>query len=132
MASKRTGLTFDAVAGLAGELPEVEVAESHRTRALRVRGKLMARIWEDGVTLVLRLPFVVRDHLMRTEPSRYFLTDHYHDYPYVLVDLRSVDAADLRPLLEESWVQVAPKRLVAARVRANAGAAPTAGRRRAT
>lgn len=88
----------------------------------------MARIWEDGATLVLRLPFVVRDHLMRAQPTKYYLTTHYRNYPYVLVRLPAVTASDLRPLLEESWRQVAPKRLLASRAVARATGPANRGR----
>lgn len=114
--ARRTGLTFGEVTKIVRAPPEVELSESYGTRALKVRGKLMARVWEDRATLVLRFPFVVRDHLTQTQPAKYHLTTHYQNYPYMLVRLSAVMAADLRPLLEESWRQVAPKRLLAARV----------------
>lgn len=111
MPPRRTGLDFDAVVRLAQQLPESEVGTSYGTPALQVRKKLFARLWEDGETLVLKLPFVVRDHLIATKPDGFFLTDHYRNYPYVLVHLPKVSAATLTPLLEESWRQVAPARL---------------------
>ncbi len=114
MPPRRTPLTFAQVARLAGALPDVVVSTSYGTDALKVKDKLLARMWEDGTTMVLRLPFTVRDHLISAEPERYFLTDHYKAYPYVLVRLAAVTAGDLTPLLEEGWRQVAPKRLVTA------------------
>ncbi len=111
MPPRRAGLDFDAVVRLARRLPDTEVGTSYGTPALKVRKKLFARLWEDGETLVLKLPFVVRDHLIATDPDTFFLTDHYRDYPYVLVRLPKVTAAKLAPLLEESWRQVAPTRL---------------------
>jgi hypothetical protein len=114
MPPRKSALTFAQVASIAGMLPEVVVATSYGTDALKVKGKLFARIWEDGSTLVLRLPIVVRDHLIASQPEQFFLTDHYRDYPYVLVRLAAVTSSDLAPLLEEAWRQVAPKRLIAA------------------
>lgn len=111
MTPRRSGLDFDAVVRLAKRLPEVAVGTSYGTPALKVRKKLFARLWEDGETLVLKLPFVVRDHLIASEPERFFLTEHYRNYPYVLVRLPKLTAATLTPLLEESWRQVAPTRL---------------------
>lgn len=111
MPPRRPGLDFDAVVRLTQRLPETEVGTSYGTPALKVRKKLFARLWEDGETLVLKLPFVVRDHLIASEPELFFLTDHYRNYPYVLVRLPNVTASKLTPLLEESWRQVAPTRL---------------------
>lgn len=111
MTRNRAGLDFDDVVRLTQRLPGSEVGTSYGTPALKVKGKLFARLWEDGKTLVLKLPFVVRDHLIATEPAVFFLTDHYRNYPYVLVRLPVVRAAQLTPLLEESWRQVAPTRL---------------------
>ena len=77
-----------------------------------MRGKALARLWDDGETLVLKVPFVVRDHLLATGPDAFFVTEHYRGYPAVLVRLAAVEPAQLRALLEEGWRQVAPKRLV--------------------
>ncbi|GJG84850.1 hypothetical protein tb265_00310 [Gemmatimonadetes bacterium T265] len=107
-------LTFDDICALAGALPGVEMGTSYGTPALRVAGKSMARLWEDGTTLVLKVPFVVRDHLLATAPAVYFVTDHYRGYPAVLVRLAAADRAQLGALLGEAWRQVAPKRLVRA------------------
>ncbi len=107
-------LTFDDVCALAASLPGVETGTSYGTPALKVRGKLFARMWEDGATLVLKVPDVVRDHLLATSPGAYFVTDHYRGYPAVLVRLGVVESAALAPLIEEAWRQVAPPRLLRA------------------
>ena len=111
MPPRRAGLDFDDVVRLAQRLPACEVGTSYGTPALKVHKKLFARLWEDGETLVLKLPFVVRDHLIASDPDVFFLTDHYRNYPYVLVRLSLVTTSKLEPLLEESWRQVAPTRL---------------------
>lgn len=106
-------LTFEDVRTLAHALPGVEDGTSYGTPALKAGGKLLARLWEDGTTLVLKVPIVVRDHLIRTEPAVYFLTDHYRAYPFVLVRLPNVERSALGALVEEAWRQVAPKHVVA-------------------
>jgi hypothetical protein len=103
---------FDDVCALALSLPETEIGTSYGTPALTVRGRSFARLWEDGTTLVLKVPHAVRDHLLATVPATYFVTDHYRGYPAVLVRLATEDPKRLAPLLEEAWRQVAPKRLV--------------------
>ena len=41
----------------------------------------------------------------------FYITDHYLNYPWVLVRLAIVDRDDLRDLLEESWRLSSPKHL---------------------
>jgi hypothetical protein len=119
------GLTFDRVLALARELPGTEESTSYGTRSIKVKGVLLARLREDGETLALRTPMVVRDYLLQTAPKVFFLEDHYRPYPWVLVHLSAAKAAQIRELLEDAWRSKAPKRAVAA----HDGAKPT--RRRA-
>ncbi len=103
---------IDDACALAAALPGVTVGTSYGTPALKVGDKGFARLTEDGATLVLKVPFVVRDHLLARAPAVYFVTDHYRGHPAVLVRLPAVARAELGALLEEAWRQVAPKRLV--------------------
>jgi hypothetical protein len=107
-------VSYDTVRDLARRLPGVEEGTSYGTAALKVKGKLLVRLKEDGDTIVLRTDFIERDHLLRTAPKTFYITDHYRDYPAVLVRLPSVAPAQLRELLEDAWRRVAPKKLVAA------------------
>ena len=110
MTPRRAPLLFDDIVALASALAGVEVGTRYGTPALKVKGKLVARLWEDGTTLVLKVPFEVRDHLMAKAPTTYFLTDHYKGYPCVLVKLDAVREAELQQLLEEAWRFVTRKR----------------------
>src|SRR5262249_46388125 len=83
------------------------------TPGLRVRGKLIARLWEDGETLVLKVGFDAREMLMAANPETFYITDHYAGHPYVLVRLPQVQREQIEPLIEETWRPNAPKRLVA-------------------
>ena len=104
---------YDTVRDLARHLPDVEEGTSYGTPALKVRGKLFARLKEDGETLVLRSDAFERTHLMHEDPGTFFITDHYREYPWVLVRLDTVSKEQLRALLEGAWRRVAPKKLVA-------------------
>jgi hypothetical protein len=109
-------VTWEEAVQLGLSLPGVEVSTSYGTPALKVGGKLMARLWEDGQTLVLvRIGFDQRELLMEVEPAVFFLTPHYQDYPSVLMRLSRAEPAMLEGLLEQIWREVAPKRLVKAR-----------------
>ncbi len=106
---------FAPVRKAARGLPEVEERLSYGTPALFVRGKLFARIWEDGATLVVRTDFDSRAALLHAQPKIFHLTDHYRDYAAVLVRLAAVSPTRLAALLSDAWEFVAPKTLVKAR-----------------
>jgi hypothetical protein len=129
-AVRRPPVTFDTLRKLARQLPEAEESRSYGTPALKVRGKLFVRLKEDGETIVLRTDAFEREHLLRDAPQTFFITDHYRDYPYVLVRLAAVTERAMRELLEDAWRRVAPRRLVAARdAKSNAqGASPRSRR----
>ena len=114
---KRKRVGFDTVRKLALALPKVAEGSSYGTPALRVAGKFLARLWEDGETLVVRIDDDTRDALIQADPKTFFITDHYRGYPALLVRLSSVHPVALRRLLEESWRFAAPKRLLAAQDR---------------
>jgi len=106
----RRGLSFPEVSELAKALPGVIESTSYGTPALKVDGKLLARLKEDGETLVLRMDFVNRDLLLRAEPDLFFLTDHYLNYPSILLRLKEVTRKRMAELLEDAWRLVAPRR----------------------
>jgi hypothetical protein len=103
---------WETVRALAQELLEVEESTSYGTPALKVRGKMFARLREDGETLVVWTDFIEREALTQGEPETFFITPHYEDYPLVLISLARVDEAELRELLIESWRERAPRRLL--------------------
>ena len=77
------------------------------TPALKVRGKMFACIAShksaEPDTLVVRMDFDQRDELIATDPSTYYLTDHYVGYSTVLVRLSRVHPDALRDLLLTAW-----------------------------
>lgn len=118
-ASRRTPVTFDDVRAVAHTLPGVEDGTSYGTAALKVRGKLFARLHQDGQCFVLRAGVIDRQILMQIDPKAFFITDHYRGYPWVLVRLSTVQRNMLPELLERAWRMVAPKTLVARRDEVN-------------
>ncbi len=81
----------------------LEESTSYGTPALKVRGKLLVRLKEDGQTLVLMTTFEDRERLLAAAPEVFFLTEHYRNYPAVLVRLPLVEREVLRELLAEAW-----------------------------
>jgi len=104
---------FEPVRRAATGLPEVEESTSYGTPSLKVRGKFLTRLKEDGETIVLRADFDSRDAMVRMQPDVFYITDHYRDYPAVLVRLKKVGRAQLRELIADGWRLVAPRSLAA-------------------
>jgi hypothetical protein len=106
-------VTFETVRLAARPLPGVEDSTSYGTPALKVRGKLLVRLHQSGECFVLRTTMKDREGLMKTDPAIFYITDHYRDYPWVLVRFLTVDPGQLAAMLERAWRLVAPKSLVA-------------------
>jgi hypothetical protein len=75
----------------------------------------VARLLEDGESLVVKVGYDERAALLAADPGTFVVTPHYQSYPMVVVRLSSVDSAELRELLVESWRRTAPRRMVAER-----------------
>jgi hypothetical protein len=88
-----------AIRRVAGALPDVEEGTSYGTPAWRQRGRLLARLHQDGESIVLKVGDETRDHLLQADPRTFFVTDHYLGYPTVLARLNRLSALDLRKLL---------------------------------
>ena len=107
-------IDFDLVREIALALPGVEESTTFRTPSLKVRGKLMTcmaihRSAEPN-TLAVRIEFDQRDELIDADPSVYYLTKHYVNYPVVLVRLSRINEDALRDLIDMGWRFVTSKK----------------------
>lgn len=93
-------MTFKDVRKMALGLDGVEESTSYGTAAFKIRGKLIARLKEDGESLVVGTTFEEREEMMAAEPETYYITDHYLKYPWVLVRLPKVHPDALQDLLK--------------------------------
>ena len=116
--------TWADVTRIMGSLPGIEVGK--RDREWRVGGKLLA--WERplrradlealgdaaprGAILAVHLPLDVKAMLLDSEPATFFTTPHFDGYPAILLRLGKIGGRALRGLLEQSWRERAPRRLV--------------------
>jgi len=107
-------MTWADIVAIAETLPEVEVGTAYGTPALRVKGRFMCRLREDGQTLAIRCDPDERPLLLGAHPTVLFLTPHYDKWPMVLVALPRADAGLVRELVEDAWTERAPRKLVEA------------------
>jgi hypothetical protein len=96
---RKKKVTYDVVRQLGLTLPDVQESTSYGTPALKVKGKLFVRLHDDLDKIVVAMPFDRREELMTEDPETYFITDHYREYPWVLVSLEMVHPDVLRDLL---------------------------------
>ena len=106
-------MTFDDIRKLALSWPEVEDGTSYGTPALKVRKKMLVRLKEDNDTLVMPgVPLDERQMLIESQPKIFYFTDHYRDYPMVLIRLSKVKRATIEPFLRRRWRELASKAAV--------------------
>jgi hypothetical protein len=106
-------MTFDDVRKIALAWPEVEDGTSYGTSALKVRKKMLARLKEDCDSLVMPgVPQDEREMLVESQPKVFYFTDHYRDYPMVLIRLSKTKRATVEPLLRRQWRALASKKAI--------------------
>jgi hypothetical protein len=104
--AKKT-IDFGVVREIALALPDVEESTIHGAPSWKVRGKLLTCPALDKSAepnmLAVRIDFDQRAELLAAEPSLYYVTDHYVNYPTVLVRLSRIDRKSLSDLLGMAW-----------------------------
>lgn len=104
---------YDRFLRIALSLPGVETSTSYGTPSVKVKGKLLSR-WrtEAEGAVAIRCDFLDRQILLSAQPEIYFLTDHYRDYPMVLMRIDKASRETMTDALERAWRLVAPAKLV--------------------
>jgi len=111
MPSKAANKHFAAALKLAKRFPGIEIETSYGTPAIKVKGKFMARLRTEAEGwLAIRCDFVDREMLLQTAPHVFHLTDHYRNYPAILVDLAAIEKDALVDILESAWRMTASKK----------------------
>lgn len=100
-------VAFETVRKLGLQLPHVEESTSYGKPSLNVNGKMFVCMSShksaEADSLVVRTDFDQRDELLSGDPDVYYITDHYKNYPAVLVRLRRLKPDALKDLLRMAY-----------------------------
>jgi hypothetical protein len=108
-------VTEDDIRRVCLSLPGSVEKPYNRLPSFRVRGNLFLRIHELPDAFFVRCADLEeRNELLKAEPGKFFITNHYDGYPAVLVRPSQVDLEEMTELVIESWRLCAPKRMLAA------------------
>lgn len=102
---------LDKVRNIAFTLPMVTEGTCYGTPGFYAGKKLFARLREEGDILVIYTED--RDKWMKKDPDTFYITDHYVNSLYMLVNLVSVKPADLSLLLKTAWTKRIGKKILA-------------------
>lgn len=86
---------------------------SYGRPAFFIEKKFFTRLRSEDASIVIGLGSIEqRDMMLELDGDTYHITDHYKDYPYILVRLTKITPAELEIMLERRWRQIAPKKLI--------------------
>src|SRR5438876_9138043 len=105
--ARRRGVRVVEARRLLLGLPNVTEGRSYGMPSFLLNGRFLARFRDDDTVLVLQLGTIVeRAVLMQFDPNAFFFTEHYRDYPAVLIRLAEVPRPLLVDVVTESWRHV--------------------------
>ena len=95
------------------QFPGTEASTSYGTPSVKVGGKVLSRLRTEAEgALALHCDLIDREMLLQADAEVFFITDHYRNYPMILVRLDKVRADALPDLVERAWRMRAPAKLV--------------------
>ncbi len=106
--ARRRGVRVVEARRLLLKLPNVTEGRSYGMPSFLLNRRFLARFRDDDTVLVLALASISeRDVLMELDPRAFFFTEHYRNYPAVLVRLAEVTRPLLMDVVTEAWRHVA-------------------------
>lgn len=106
-------VTESVVRKVALSFPLANEKPSYGKPAFFIAKKFFTRLRSEDDSLVWIVGSIdERDNLIELDPKTYFITEHYRDYPSVLVRIKRINEAMLRKMLERRWRAIAPKKLI--------------------
>jgi hypothetical protein len=100
---------------IALSFPEAHEKSSYGYPAIFIAKKFFTRLRKEDDSIVLIVGSIdEREMMIESDPSTFHITQHYRDYPSVLVRIGRINEKTLRAMLERRWRAIAPKKLIKA------------------
>lgn len=96
-------MQVDDISALAASLDGVRHRVQDGLSEWRYRGRLVARIVEEG-KLVIRCDFEYRDRLLRTFPGTFSVPPRYQRHMKIVADLVHGEVGAIEDAVEAAWV----------------------------
>ena len=94
---------WDDVTRYALALPGVEASTSYRQPALKVDGRLIASTGHEDGSFHVRSPHEDKAVLIDTDPATFWQTDHYRNWPGLLVRYGGADLERVALVIRRAW-----------------------------
>ena len=108
-------LTKAQLRKIALSFPEANEKLSYGKPSFFIAKKFFTRHRAEDDSIVLIVDSIdERDMMMEADPKTFFITDHYKDYPSVLVRMERADPKTIEGMLARRWRKIAPKKLLKA------------------
>jgi hypothetical protein len=106
-------VTEAVVRKVALSFPQASEKPSYGKPSFFIAKKFFTRLRSEDDSIVWIVGSIdERDNLIELDPKTYFITEHYRDYPSVLVRIKRINETMLRKMLERRWRAIAPKKLI--------------------
>lgn len=104
---------FEPIRKIALTFPGAEDSISHEgTPSIKVRGKLLCRLHDNGQFIPVQVGFENRKILLEKYPDDFAVPDHFINYPYIALLVPQTRLALLREVVEMAWRQLASKKQI--------------------
>jgi hypothetical protein len=108
------GATAAELKRIALSFPGIVEGTSYGQPSFLLGKKFFTRLRKEDNSIVLIVDSMdERDMLLENEPSLFHITEHYRNYPSVLIRMEKLSIERLQAMLERRWRRMAPKKLVA-------------------
>lgn len=98
---------------IALSFPEAHEKSSYGNPSIFVAKKFFTRLRKEDDSIVLIVGSIdEREMMIESDPKTFHITEHYRDYPSVLVRIARINEKTLRAMLERRWRVIAPKKLI--------------------
>jgi hypothetical protein len=98
---------------IALSFPEAHEKSSYGNPAIFIAKKFFTRLRREDDSVVLIVGSIdEREMMIESDPRTFHITEHYRDYPSVLVRIGRINEKTLHAMLERRWRAIAPKKLL--------------------